>query len=207
MNKEELKAYQPVVYQTLSNALKRHRLAHAYLFEGDKSSPKKETALLFAQSLVCPHCDEDGFACQECEVCKRIENKESIDFQWIQGGELKRQKHDFSELNKKEEQKKDVNRIKKEDMKDLQKFFESTSLESENTRIYVLEGFDQATVDAQNTLLKFLEEPQEGIYGILLANEKSNVLPTIQSRAQWIHFRPSQKLHMIRELSSEYKKE
>ena len=58
MNKKLLKETQPVVYKTLSNALTKDHLAHAYLFEGDKSAPKKETALLFAQSLVCQHKDE-----------------------------------------------------------------------------------------------------------------------------------------------------
>ena len=46
---------------------------------------------------------------------------------------------------------------------------------------------DDATVDASNSLLKFLEEPAPGIFGILIADEKSNILPTIQSRCQWIH--------------------
>ena len=170
MNKETLKKTQPIVYKTLSNALTRNRLAHAYLFEGDKSAPKKETALLFAQSLVCHHTDEDGFACQECDVCKRMENNEAIDFKWIDGTK---------------------NRIKKNDVIKIQELFETTSIEQEDHRIYVLEGFDDATIDASNSLLKFLEEPSPGIFGILIADEKSNILPTIQSRCQWIHFRPA----------------
>ena len=48
MNKEQLKKEQPVVYQTLSNALKRDHLAHAYLFVGPKGSPKNEMAVLLS---------------------------------------------------------------------------------------------------------------------------------------------------------------
>ena len=52
-------------------------------------------------------------------------------------------------------------------------------------------------------MLKFLEEPSEGIYGILIADEKSNVLPTIQSRCQAIHFKPESCEHVLLENTSE----
>ena len=154
MNKEYLKKAQPIVYQTLSNALKNKKVANAYLFHGPKGSSKLETAILFAQSIVCEHTDFDGFACQECESCKRIENEESLDYMIVSN-----------------------DRIKKKDIVDLQAFFESTSAGKQNARIYILDHYDKATPDASNSLLKFLEEPSEGIYGILIAHEKSNVLP------------------------------
>lgn len=49
--------------------------------------------------------------------------------------------------------------------------FESTSAGKQNARIYILDHYDKATPDASNSLLKFLEEPSEGIYGILIADE------------------------------------
>lgn len=181
MNKSELKTRQPVVYQTLSNALKSKSLAHAYLLTGPKGCEKEETALLLAQSIVCPHCDQDGFACQECDTCQRVANGESADVHWIQP---------------------EKGHIKKQDVTALQTWFEGTSLEVSGQRVYVLEGFDTATPSSSNSMLKFIEEPSQGIYGILLADEKSNVLPTIQSRCQWISFRPAsaaQKQEQFRE--------
>lgn len=175
MNKAEFKKHQPIVYRTLSNALKKHQLAHAYLFYGPKGSAKIDAAILLAQSIVCKHTDEDGFACQECETCKRIENFESIDFHFI------------GKANEK---------IKKKDIIDLQKALETTAAEAENKQTYILNGFDQATVESSNSLLKFLEEPTEGIVGILIADEKSKVLPTIQSRCQGISFRPASVIEM-----------
>lgn len=172
MNKEQLKQEQPIVYQTLSNALRKKRLSHAYLFVGPKGSPKNEVALLWAQSLMCSHPDEDGFACQTCEQCQRIQKEESVDFCWIHGSQES---------------------IKKRQIVELQEKFSQTSLEENDIRVYILEQFDQATPDASNSLLKFLEEPREGIYGILTADEKTNVLPTIQSRCQWVQFRPASK--------------
>ncbi len=183
MNKEELKQSQPIVYQTLSNALRQDNIAHAYLFYGPKGTPKSEVAILLAQSLVCRHTDADGFACQECEDCQRIKQEESIDFKWVHG---------------------DVDKIKKKDIVDLKNFFVETSAGQANQRIYILDAFDQATTESSNALLKFLEEPQPGIYGILTVDERSNILPTIQSRCQNIPFRPAMRKQMIDQLSEQY---
>lgn len=198
MNKEVFKDQQPVVYQTLSNALKGNHLAHAYLFTGSKGSPKSQTALLFAQSLVCENPDQDGFACQNCPSCRRIEKKESLDYFRIEKIGTKIEKmNPFDPKDKKTEIQK---RIRKQDIIDLQNFFENTSAEVAGKRIYILEDYDQATPDASNSLLKFLEEPQPGIYGILIADEKSAVLPTIQSRCQWIQFRPAHRSALMKQL-------
>lgn len=198
MNKEELKKDQPVVYRILSNALKRNQLAHAYLFSGQKGTPKLETALLLAQSILCPNPDEDGFCCEECEQCKRVAKEESLDFFWKHHvGYIKKVDSVFSSKKKKEEKEE---RIKKQDILTLQRFFESTSMEVANRRVYILEDYDQATVEASNSLLKFLEEPQPGIYGILIADDKNRILPTIQSRCQSIHFSKVHKSHQIERL-------
>lgn len=197
MNKEEFKESQPIVYHTLSNALKRHQLAHAYLFSGPKGSPKAEAGLLLAQSLLCPHVDEDGFACQTCEQCRRIEREESLDFFWKHAvGFQSTQEEVFGNTKKSVKSE----RIKKQDISDLQAFFEATSAEKAGRRVYILEDYDQATVEASNSLLKFLEEPQPGIYGILIAEDKNLILPTIQSRCQLITFRPPSKEKLIEEL-------
>ncbi len=179
MNKELLKESQPIVYRTLSNALKYHRVSNAYLFYGSMGTPKLDVAILFAQSLVCTNVDEDGFACQKCDACKRIENEESLDYLLISN-----------------------DRIKKKDVVDLQAFFESTSVGKDNCRTYILDHYDKATSDASNSLLKFLEEPSDGIYGILIADEKSNVLPTIQSRCQSIYFKPMSAQTLLEEHTS-----
>lgn len=52
---ERLQAQQPVVYQTLKHALMQKKLAHAFLFVGQKGTPRLETALLLAQSRICQH--------------------------------------------------------------------------------------------------------------------------------------------------------
>lgn len=199
MNKEVFKQSQPIVYHTLSNALKNDTLAHAYLFSGPKGAPKTETALLLVQSMMCKHRDEDGFACQQCDTCTRIANEESIDFFWHHPVGYDTSRADVFDTSKTIHHK-PQERIKKKDVLALQEFFESTSAEASNCRVYILEDYDQATPEASNSLLKFLEEPQPGIFGILIVRESSNVLPTIQSRCQSILFRPASTEEQINEL-------
>ena len=62
---------QPIAWKTLSNALARQTFAHAYLFQGPAGTAKKEMALLFAQSVFCPHAEE-GIACGQCDTCRRV---------------------------------------------------------------------------------------------------------------------------------------
>ena len=82
MFKDILREQQPVVYHTLRNALEHNRLAHAYMFSGPSGTPKKETAYLLAQSLVCR---ESGFACEVCDTCERIAHNEYADMIYLDG--------------------------------------------------------------------------------------------------------------------------
>ena len=167
-SKERLKKEQPVAYRVLSNALKRRKPVHAYLFVGPPSTPKTEAAILLGQSLLCEHPDEDGFACGKCKSCRQVEAGHSLDF--IRFG------HD--------------ERIRKKSIAELQDKLSTTSVSSSDYRVYLLENFDQATPEAANALLKFLEEPEPGICGMLTTPEISNVLPTISSRCQAVHLKP-----------------
>lgn len=200
LNKEDFKKSQPVAFKTLTNALKSGHLSHAYLFYGPRGDVKSETALLFAQSIFCPHADEDGLACQECVTCRRIAEEDFLDFFWAHPGSRRREegfkKKDIDaywkaadgEWTPSKEERSFM--IRKQTISSLQSAFEITSREKGDHQVYILEQYDQATSQASNALLKFLEEPQEGVVGILVADELSRVLDTIQSRCQIIPFRP-----------------
>jgi DNA polymerase-3 subunit delta' len=167
MNKAQLKKEQPVVYRTLSNALKSRHIANAYLFCGPKGTPKSEMALLMAQSLFCQHTDEDGFACQSCAACRQTENGNNLDVQILR-----------------------QEKISRKDIVAIQDYFSSSSISAGHERLYIIEDFDLARKDASNALLKFLEEPLPHVHAILTSASASSVLPTIASRAQILHFRP-----------------
>ena len=68
---EKLRASQPKVVQLLDNSIKKDRLSHAYLFEGEKGTKKFEMAQYFAMRLLCTSEDKP---CGECHNCRRIKH-------------------------------------------------------------------------------------------------------------------------------------
>ncbi|WP_270417428.1 DNA polymerase III subunit delta [Amedibacterium intestinale] len=179
MVKDKLKEQQPIVYHTLKNALENSRLAHAYLFSGPGGSMKKDAAILLAQSLLCKG---NTFACEECDLCKRVKAHEYADMIYLDGSEIS---------------------IKKEDIKKLQKSFEKTALEKNGRKIYILDHVENATADALNSLLKFLEEPSGDMTAILLVEQMDRLLPTIVSRCQNVPFKAMNTAQVFEETKKE----
>jgi DNA polymerase-3 subunit delta' len=81
----------------------------------------------------------------------------------------------------------DGNRIKIDQVRELQKAFSMKSMENA-TKVYIVHQAEKMTVEAANALLKFLEEPTSPVVAILLAESKSKLLPTVISRCQLIAF-------------------
>lgn len=77
--------------------------------------------------------------------------------------------------------------IKKEQLEELQKAFSTMSLENDK-RFYIIHDAEKLNVAAANSLLKFLEEPSDGIIAILLTNNINLMLKTIVSRCQILTF-------------------
>ncbi|HJG32312.1 MAG TPA: hypothetical protein K8V97_01145 [Jeotgalicoccus aerolatus] len=79
----------------------------------------------------------------------------------------------------------DENTIKKEDIEQLVRRMNQKPVESDY-KVYIIEQFEKLTPQAENSILKFLEEPPEKTIAILLTINKSGILPTIHSRSQHI---------------------
>ncbi len=158
---------QSMIFNILKAEHKNNRLSHAYLFYGDKGTGKKEMAYALACMLYC-----DNGGCLECDTCKSIIDGSHMNVDYI-----------GIEDNK--------TMISKDQILDLQEEFSKTSL-VEGTRVYIVDGIDTASSAAQNSLLKFIEEPinQTPTIGIFLATDLSNVVSTIQSRCVLQHFKP-----------------
>lgn len=77
----------------------------------------------------------------------------------------------------------DGSQIKKEKILEIQEKFMTKSLNN-NYRIYVINDADKLNAKAGNSLLKFIEEPEENVIGILVTNNRYKVLETIKSRCQ-----------------------
>jgi DNA polymerase III subunit delta' len=163
---DQLEQIQPNVMKMLKNSLLKNRVAHAYIFEGGKGTGKKDVALLFAKSIFCLHLHEYK-PCNTCINCRRIDSSNHPDVHYIEPDGLS---------------------IKKEQIQHLQSEFTKTGLES-NRKLYIIEHVDKMTVNAANSLLKFLEEPSNDTYAVLLTEHVHKLLNTIVSRCQIISFR------------------
>ncbi|GAA3411803.1 DNA polymerase III subunit delta' [Paenibacillus hodogayensis] len=150
----------------LQNGLRMDKLSHAYIFAGPSGSGRKETARAFVAALFCSRNADN--ACGECLECRKLAHGNHPDLYWIEP---------------------DGASIKIDQIRELQQQFAYRSSTS-GTKVYVLNEADRMTTQAANSLLKFLEEPQSPIIGILLTQNGQALLPTIQSRAQWVQFFP-----------------
>ena len=154
------------IFNMLKRSKANDKLSHAYLFYGNEGCGKVEMAYALACLLYCPN-----GGCLECETCKTILESNHLNVDYI------------GLLEKK-------TMISKEQTEALQEEFSKTSL-VEGTRIYIVDGIDIATSAAQNSLLKFIEDPinKTPTIGIFIANEISNVVPTIKSRCVIQYFK------------------
>lgn len=166
MLKELLQEQQPIVYQALEKACKNGQVSSAYLFSGPYGTPKKEAAILLAQSIFC---EAEGLACESCNTCRRVKENTYADLVILDGSE---------------------EAISKEAIDAIQEKFSKTALEKNGQRVYIILNAENASISAQNSMLKFLEEPGAGITAILTTDNASRILPTILSRCTILPFVP-----------------
>ncbi|WP_188207382.1 DNA polymerase III subunit delta' [Alkalibacillus aidingensis] len=177
----ELEKLQPVATRMLKNSIEKNRMAHAYLFHGPQGTGKKEASLLFAMRYFCEANQETSEPCQSCRACKRIQSGNHPDVHWIEP---------------------EGQSIKKGQIEYLQKEFTYTGMES-NQKVYILSEAEKMTVNAANRLLKFLEEPSRDTIAILLTDNVSSILNTINSRCQRIQFQSLTYDHLFNQFISE----
>lgn len=171
---------QKAIFNILKQNKINNRLSHAYLFYGENGVGKKEMAYALACLFYCPN-----GGCLECETCKSILDGKHLNVDYIGIQESKKL-------------------ISKEQITNLQEEFSKTSL-VDGYRIYIVDGIDTASTSAQNSLLKFIEEPANNTptIGIFLATDLSNVISTIVSRCAPIHFPSIDKRVLIKMLEDE----
>lgn len=161
---DDYKQEQPIAYKILINSIKKGRCSHAYLFETKHYSNKKQFALAFAKYLLCPHLNSNLTECHQCTQCMRIDEGNFTELKIIEPDGLW---------------------IKKEQIDQLQKEFSTKSVES-TKKVYIIFEAEKMNASAANSILKFLEEPEENIIAILLTDNIYQLLNTIVSRCQII---------------------
>ena len=157
---------QPIIYRTFVRSLENKHLSHAYLISGNPGTPLLDVAKFLAKSILCDN--PEPLACNNCITCLRIDDNNYPDFIVLDG----------SKKN-----------IKKEEVGNIETQFEKTAFESKGIMIYILHLVENMSVEAINSILKFLEEPESEIYAFLTTNNENNVLPTIISRCQLLRLK------------------
>ena len=169
-----LEVNQPIIYKTFINSLKEDKLSHAYLLVGDPGTPLKEVATYLAKSLVCD--DPNPLACNNCISCIRIDHNNYPDFVVFDGSKES---------------------IKKGDIATIESQFERTPIERKGVMVYVIHLMENMTIEAVNSILKFLEEPRPNVYAFLTTNNENAILPTIVSRCQTMHLKQVDRQEVI----------
>ena len=165
---------QSVSYSLLKNSLLKEKLSHAYLIDANYNENAYDFIIAFIKMILCDHHYSNYFysKCKDCNQCARIDNGNYPEIRIIEPEHLV---------------------IKKEQLLELQNDFSQTSIEGKYL-IYIIKDCDKMNKQASNSLLKFLEEPVDGIIAILCTNHFSKLLSTIVSRCQIIHLNHSIKL-------------
>lgn len=153
----------------LRNALLNNRLAHAYLFEGPSGAGKAFTALNFAKAINCLNAaGKPGDCCDECASCKKIDSGNHIDVSWLV-------------------LLKDKTQIAIEQIRQLQSQINLKPYEA-RYKVFCIQDAELMSADAQNALLKTLEEPPVKSILILISSRPSVLFSTVLSRCQAVKF-------------------
>ena len=150
---------------TLKNQILNNRIAHAYLFCGTRGTGKTSTAKVFAKALNCLNL-QDGEPCNECEMCKKINEGLAIDVTEL----------DAASNN-------GVDKIR--DIIDDVKY----PPQEARFKVYIMDEVHMLSAGAVNAFLKTLEEPPSNVIFILATTDPQKLPITILSRCQRFDFK------------------
>lgn len=149
----------------LLNSVKENKMSQSYLFVGTEGIGKLLIAKEFSKMILCTH-QEYNETC-ECKSCKCFEGLNHSDFMIIN--------EECTTIK--------INQIREITNKVIEQPIIS------NKKVYIINDCDKMTVEAQNCLLKTLEEPPEFAVIILITSNENAILNTIKSRCMTIKFK------------------
>lgn len=165
-------------YKIIYGEKKRGELSHAYLIVCPDGVMLKTYMKLFASLIMC---ENDG-ACGECRPCRLIDKEAYADCDFYP---------------------KDGDKIKTADIDDLVSKTIIRPIESD-IRMFVLVGAENMTAEAQNKILKTLEEPPRNVCILIGATSDNALLPTVKSRVKRLDVPPFSDGEIKRALGDEY---
>ena len=149
----------------LEKSIKLNKTSHSYIFWGIEGIGKCLIAKEFAKTLLCLQKAQEECTCKSCI---EFDGNNNPDFQLIEPNDGK---------------------VKIEQIREMQRKIAEKPIIS-NKKVYIIDNADTMTTEAQNCLLKTLEEPPEYITIILICSNEDNLLSTIKSRCTRMHFEP-----------------
>lgn len=153
----------------LRNALKFNKISHAYLIQGEKLSGKMMVADIFARALQC-EAEQGEKPCNQCRSCRQALNRNHPDIIYVQ--------HEKPNTIS-------VDNIRQQINGDI-----GIKPYSSERKVYIVDEAEKMNAQAQNALLKTLEEPPEYAVILLLATSAEAMLQTILSRCVVLNTRP-----------------
>ncbi|OLC91053.1 MAG: DNA polymerase III subunit gamma/tau [Acidobacteria bacterium] len=153
------------VTETLRNAIKNNRVAHAYIFSGARGVGKTTAARILAKALNCvkgPTPDP----CGECDSCKEIAAGTSLDVIEIDAASNR-----------------GIDQIR--ELREMVRYAPAAS----RSKVVILDEAHMLTGEASNALLKTLEEPPDRVIFVMATTQPEDLVDTIRSRSQHFHFR------------------
>ena len=168
------------IKELLQEAVKDNKVSHSYLFIGNSGIGKKLIAKEFAKAILCLG---DNKYCNNCKSCLEFDGRNNPDFILIEP---------------------EGNNIKIEQIRNMQKGVQEKPIIS-SKKVYIIDNADLMTKEAQNALLKTLEEPPEFVTIILIGENENAFLATIKSRCMILHFNSISNSDMEKYLEENYK--
>ena len=157
----------------------KDKMPHAFIFHGSQTQEINKFVDVLIKSILCSKPTNENFACEKCQDCLWA-NTNHPDLKVVESSSDKDEKLNSDILNI-------------SNAREVKKFLELTSHQSNGKKIVVAYGADRLTNAASNALLKTIEEPPSNCLIIFTVNDLANLLPTITSRCRLISFsKPTQ---------------
>src|SRR5690349_22686348 len=153
------------VTETLQNAIRNNRVAHAYIFSGARGVGKTTAARILAKALNCVN-GPTPEPCGDCDSCKEIAAGTSLDVIEIDAASNR-----------------GIDQIR--ELREMVRYAPAAS----RSKVVILDESHMLTGEASNALLKTLEEPPDRVIFVMATTEPENLEDTIRSRSQHFHFR------------------
>jgi DNA polymerase III subunit gamma/tau len=171
------------VTETLKNAIKNDRVAHAYIFSGARGVGKTTAARILAKALNCVKGPTPN-PCGECDSCKEIVAGTSLDVIEIDAASNR-----------------GIDQIR--ELREMVRYAPAAS----RSKVVILDEAHMLTGEASNALLKTLEEPPDRVIFVMATTQPEDLVDTIRSRSQHFHFRALTFAEIVGRLEEVAKKE